>query len=101
MPTYPLAQVVATRTGLGGWARSARIFLALVVDFAGGDLAHARQGRRGGAGDYRFHADRSKFLPVRPLDIVRGYRVTFDLKPTDDSVTPVDLASIYTPMASL
>jgi glucans biosynthesis protein len=26
-----------------------------------------------------------------PLDAVRGYRAMFDLKPTDDSVTPVDL----------
>ena len=28
---------------------------------------------------------------VRRLDIVQGYRVTFDLKPTDDSGAPVNL----------
>jgi glucans biosynthesis protein len=28
---------------------------------------------------------------VRPLEAVRGYRVMFDLKPTDDGLTPVNL----------
>jgi glucans biosynthesis protein len=28
---------------------------------------------------------------VRPLEAVRGYRAMFDLKPTDDSVAPIDL----------
>src|SRR4030095_7591712 len=33
---------------------------------------------------------------VRPLDIVRGYRVTFDLKPTDDSLARVSITIFST-----
>jgi len=28
---------------------------------------------------------------VRPLDSIHGYRAMFDLKPNDDSPTPIDL----------
>ena len=37
------------------------------------------------------HADRSISFDARQLDRVRGYRVTFDLKPTDDRLEPIDL----------
>ena len=33
---------------------------------------------------------------VRPLDRVRGYRVTFDLKPTDDSLVRVSITIFST-----
>jgi glucans biosynthesis protein len=88
----PLAQVVATRTGLGGYVGQKRTHFSwrFVVDFAGGDLSMLSK-------DVEVEpvitASRGQIeVPsVRPLDIVRGYRVTFDLKPTDDSVAPVDL----------
>jgi periplasmic glucans biosynthesis protein len=60
------------------------------VDFAGGDLSRLDK-------DVKVEpvvtASRGQieFPSVRPLDTVQGYRVTFDLKPTDDSVAPVDL----------
>jgi glucans biosynthesis protein len=88
----PLAQVVATRTGLGGYVGRKRTYFSwrFVVDFAGGDLSRLDK-------DVEVEpvitASRGQieFPSVRPLDTVQGYRVTFDLKPTDDSVAPVDL----------
>jgi glucans biosynthesis protein len=88
----PLAQVVATRTGLGGYVGQKRMHFSwrFVVDFAGGDLSMLGK-------DVEVEpvitASRGEIeVPsVRPLDLVRGYRVTFDLKPTDASVAPVNL----------
>jgi periplasmic glucans biosynthesis protein len=88
----PLAQVVATRTGLGGYVGQKRKYFSwrFVVDFAGGDLSMIGK-------DIEVEpvitAPRGQieFPSTRPLDRVRGYRVTFDLKPTDDSLEPIDL----------
>jgi periplasmic glucans biosynthesis protein len=88
----PLAQVVATRTGLGGVVGQKREYFSwrFVVDFAGGDLFTL--GR-----DVRVEpvitASRGQIqIPsARPLQAVRGYRAMFDLKPIDDSDAPVDL----------
>jgi glucans biosynthesis protein len=88
----PLAQVVATRMGLGGVVGQKRKYFSwrFVVDFAGGDLSMIGK-------DIEVEpvitASRGQIeIPsARPLNSVRGYRAMFDLKPTDDSVTPVDL----------
>src|SRR5262245_2017285 len=88
----PLAEVVATRTGLGGYVGQKRTHFSwrFVVDFVGGDLSMLGK-------DVEVEpvitASRGQIeVPsVRRLDIVQGYRVTFDLKPTDDSVAPVNL----------
>jgi len=88
----PLATVMATRTGLGGVVGQKRSYFSwrFVVDFAGGDL--------------KLLGKDAKLMPVistsrgkveltsaRPLDDIQGYRVMFDVRPTDDSVAPVDL----------
>jgi glucans biosynthesis protein len=88
----PLAQVVATRTGLGGVVGRKRTHFSwrFVVDFAGGALSmlgkHVKL-------EPVITASRGQIeIPsVRPLEAVQGYRVMFDLKPTDTSVTPVNL----------
>ena len=88
----PLAQVVATRTGLGGVVGQKRTYFSwrFVVDFAGGDLAMLGK-------DVKVEpvitASRGQIeiTSARPLDAVQGYRAMFDLKPTDDSVAPIDL----------
>jgi glucans biosynthesis protein len=88
----PLAQVVATRTGLGGVVGRKRPYFSwrFVVDFAGGALAmlgkHVKL-------EPVITASRGQIeIPsVRPLEAVQGYRVMFDLKPTDSSVAPVNL----------
>ncbi|NMM28251.1 MAG: glucan biosynthesis protein D [Glaciimonas sp.] len=93
MPVVPpLATVAATRTGMGGVVGQKRTYYSwrFVVDFAGGDL--------------KLLGKDAKVMPVisasrgtvevssaRPLDDIQGYRVMFDLKPTDASVAPIDL----------
>jgi periplasmic glucans biosynthesis protein len=93
MPVRPaLAQVVATRTGLGGVKGEKRTYFAwrFAVDFAGGDLSMLGKNVEV---EPVITASRGQIeVPsVHRLDIVQVYRVTFDLKPTDDSVTPVNL----------
>lgn len=88
----PLAQVVATRTGLGGVVGRKRAYFSwrFVVDFAGNNLSMIGK-------DIQVEpvitASRGEIeiTSVRPLEAVRGYRAMFDLKPTDDSVAPIDL----------
>jgi glucans biosynthesis protein len=92
MPMQPsLAQVVATRTGVGGVIGQKRKYYSrrFVVDFAGGDLP--------------LLGPKAKVEPViwasrgtveitsaRPLQEIDGYRAMFDLRPTDDSTEPID-----------
>jgi periplasmic glucans biosynthesis protein len=88
----PLAQVVATRTGLGGIVGQKRMYFSwrFVVDFAGNNLTMIGK-------DVKLEpvitASRGQIeiTSVRPLEAVRGYRVMFDLKPTDDSAAPINL----------
>jgi len=95
--TPPLAQVVATRTGLGSWvAQKHRDFAwRFVVDFAGGDLSMLGKDVKlepvitASRGQIEIPAN--LIPPVQPLEAVRGYRAMFELKPTDDSVEPIDL----------
>ena len=87
-----LAHVVATHTGAGGVIGRPRKYYSrrFVIDFAGGALSKL--------------AAKSNVEPVitasrgeveiasaRPLAAVSGYRVMFDLKPTDDRAEPVTL----------
>jgi len=93
MPVSPtLAQVVATRTGVGGIVGQKRKYFSwrFVVDFAGGDL-----GMLGAQVKVEPVISTSRgeieLTSVRPLDSIHGYRAMFDLKPNDDSPTPIDL----------
>jgi glucans biosynthesis protein len=93
LPTKPeLAQVVATRTGLGGVVGQKRTYFSwrFVVDFAPVDLAKLGK-------DVRVEPvitvsrGQIEIPSARPLPAVQGYRAIFDLKPLDDSVVPIDL----------
>ena len=93
MPINPsLAQVVATRTGLGGVVGRKRKYFSwrFVIDFAGANLSSLGK-------DVEVEpvitASRGQIeIPsARPLKAVRGYRAMFDLKPTDDSTVPINL----------
>jgi periplasmic glucans biosynthesis protein len=93
IPVNPtLAQVVATRTGLGGIVGQRRRYFSwrFVVDFAGTNLSMI--GKHINL-EPVISASRGQIeiTSVRPLEAVRGYRAMFDLKPTDDSVAPIDL----------
>ena len=88
----PLAQVVATRTGLGGVVGRKRAHFSwrFVVDFAGEVLSMLGKHVKLEPVITASHGQ-IEIPSVRPLEAVQGYRVIFDLKPTDNSVTPVNL----------
>lgn len=92
-PVEPrLAQVVATRTGIGGVIGRKRDYWSqrFAVDFAGGDLGLIARDTRVEA---VIEASRGKveITSCRPLDSVRGYRAMFDWVPPDDAEEPVNL----------
>jgi glucan biosynthesis protein len=93
----PLARVLATRTGMGGfpegWApgehypdKWARRF---AIDFVGGDLkAAAPRGIEPVITLSSGEAKQIEILYVEPFD---GYRIQFDWYPTSDSTDPVEM----------
>jgi glucans biosynthesis protein len=87
-----LAQVAATRTGIGGIVGQKKKYFSwrFVVDFAGGDL-----GMLGGDAKVEPVISTSRgqieLVSARPLESIHGYRAMFDLKPDDESLAPVDL----------
>lgn len=87
-----LAQVVATRTGIGGIVGQPRKYFSwrFVVDFAGGGLQLL--GNKAKV-EPIITASRGKveITSARPQPQIAGYRAMFDLKPIDDSTEPIDL----------
>ncbi|HEX7229004.1 MAG TPA: glucan biosynthesis protein D [Candidatus Binatia bacterium] len=93
MPLVPaLAQVVATRTGIGGVVGQKRKYFAwrFVVDFAGGELEAVPVKAKV---EPMITASRGEveIASARPQKEIKGYRAMFDLKPTDSSIEPIDL----------
>jgi glucans biosynthesis protein len=88
----PLAHVVATRTGIGGVIGQKRNYFSwrFAVDFAGGKLANL--GKKAKV-EPVISTSRGEIqvTSARPQHEIKGYRAMFDLKPTDDSVEPIDL----------
>lgn len=88
----PQAWVAATRTGIGGVVGRPRTYFCwrFVVDFQGGELATLSETSHV---EPVISASRGQVETVsaRPLLPIRGWRAVFDLKPTDDSVEPIDL----------
>jgi glucans biosynthesis protein len=87
-----LAQVVATRTGVGGIVGQKRKYFSrrFVADFAGANLGMISKDI---TVEPVISASRGEIeiTSARPLHSVRGYRAMFDLKPPDDSVEPINL----------
>ncbi len=88
----PLAQVVATRTGVGGIVGQKRKYFSwrFVVDFVGGNLSMLGKDV---TVEPVITASRGQIelSSARILDSIQGYRAMFDLKPGDESAAPVDL----------
>jgi glucans biosynthesis protein len=88
----PRAQVVATRNGVGGTVGQKRKYFSwrFTIDFVGGQLATLGKGAKVEA---VVTASRGAIeLPLaQPQAEIQGYRAVFDLRPTDDSVEPIDL----------
>lgn len=93
MPFAPrLAQVVATRNGIGGVVGQKRAHFSwrFVVDFVGGELATLG---KDAAVEPVITASRGRIeiTSARPQFATKGYRAMFDLVPTDESAEPIDL----------
>jgi periplasmic glucans biosynthesis protein len=88
----PLATVDATRTGAGGVIGKSRTYYSwrFAVDFTGGELASLNSDAQVEA---VISASRGEIelTSARPLSAIHGWRAMFDIKPTDDSVEPIDL----------
>jgi glucans biosynthesis protein len=88
----PLAQVYATRDGIGGVVGQKRAYFSwrFVVDFVGGDLPLLGDGAHV---EPVISATRGQIeiTSARPLHEIKGWRAIFDLKPTDDSTEPINL----------
>jgi glucans biosynthesis protein len=86
------AQVVATRTGLGGVVGQKRSYYSVrfAVDFAGGDFNLLGNNAQV---EPVIWASRGKveITSARPLASIRGWRAMFDLRPTDELLDPVEL----------
>jgi len=88
----PLAQTIATRTGIGGIVGVKRLYYSwhFAVDFAGGELGAL-------AKDAPVEAvvttsrGTTEHVTAHYVAELGGYRALFDLKPTDDLVQPIDL----------
>jgi glucans biosynthesis protein len=88
----PLAQTLATRTGIGGTVGVKRTYYSwhFAVDFAGGELGAL-------AKDAPVEAvitasrGQTEHVTAHFVEEFNGYRALFDVKPTDESVEPVDL----------
>lgn len=88
----PLAQCIATRTGIGGTVGTKRQYYSFhfAVDFSGGELgALARDAQV----DAVITASRGEMEHVTAHYVheISGYRALFDIKPTDDTTQPIDL----------
>jgi glucans biosynthesis protein len=93
IPVYtPLAQAVATRTGLGGVIGQRRRYFAwrFAIDFAGGQLA-ALPERAEVEPVIVVSRGTVEITSARPLKPINGYRAMFDLKLPDDSMDPVNI----------
>jgi periplasmic glucans biosynthesis protein len=88
----PLAQALATRTGIGGTVGVKRTYYSwhFAVDFAGGELGAL-------AKDAPVEAvitasrGQTEHVTAHFVEQFNGYRALFDVRPTDDSVEPIDL----------
>jgi glucans biosynthesis protein len=90
--TPPLAQAVATRTGLGGVIGQKRRYFSwrFAVDFVGGELA-ALPERLELEPVISVSRGTAEITSARPLKALGGYRAMFDLKLPDDSIEPVNI----------
>ncbi len=88
----PLAQVCATRDGIGGVIGQKRSYFSwrFVVDFAGGDFPLLGEDAPVEA---IVSASRGQIeiISARPLRPIQGWRAMFDLRPVDDSIEPINL----------
>jgi len=89
----PLAQTLATRTGIGGTVGQKRQYYSwhFAVDFSGGELGALPRDANVEAVIITSHGSTTEHLTAHYVEEIKGYRVLFDLRPADDSNDAIDL----------
>jgi glucans biosynthesis protein len=88
----PLAQTIATRTGIGGTVGQKRQYYSwhFAVDFSGGELGAL-------AKDAPVEAvittsrGQAEHVTAHYVEEFHGYRALFDVRPTDEGIEPIDM----------
>ena len=89
----PLAQTLATRTGIGGTVGQRRQYYSwhFAVDFSGGELGALPKDANVEAVLTASRGSTTEHLTAHYVEEFKGYRVLFDVRPPDDSNDAVDL----------
>jgi glucans biosynthesis protein len=87
-----LAQVIATRTGIGGTVGQKRQYYSwhFAVDFAGGELGALSKDANVEAVISTSHGT-TEHVTAHYVAEFKGYRALFDVRPADDNLGPIDL----------
>src|ERR1700731_4475172 len=88
----PLAQTLATRTGIGGTVGQKRQYYSghFAVDFAGGELGALPKDAPVEAVITVSHGQ-TEHVTAHYVEEIHGYRALFDVKPPDDTIDPIDM----------
>jgi periplasmic glucans biosynthesis protein len=88
----PLAQTIATRTGIGGTVGLKRQYYSwhFAVDFAGGELGALPRDTPVEA-VITTSRGQVEHVTAHYVEEFHGYRALFDVKPPDDGVEPIDM----------
>ena len=88
----PLAQTLATRTGIGGTVGQKRQYYSwhFAVDFAGGELGALPKDAAVEAVITVSHGQ-TEHVTAHYVAEIHGYRALFDVRPPEDSVEPIDM----------
>ncbi|HEY5265105.1 MAG TPA: glucan biosynthesis protein D [Steroidobacteraceae bacterium] len=88
----PLAQTIATRTGIGGTVGQKRQYYSwhFAVDFAGSELGALA---KDAAVEAVITTSRgtTEHVTAHHVEEFNGYRALFDVRPPEDSIEPIDL----------
>jgi len=89
----PLAQTLATRTGIGGTVGQRRQYYSwhFAVDFSGGELGALPKDANVEAVLTASRGSTTEHLTAHYVEEFKGYRVLFDVRPPDESNDAVDL----------
>jgi periplasmic glucans biosynthesis protein len=88
----PLAQTIATRTGIGGTVGLKRLYYSwhFAVDFAGGELGALPRDTPVEA-VITTSRGQVEHVTAHFVEEFHGYRALFDVRPPDDGVEPIDM----------
>ena len=89
----PLAQTLATRTGIGGTVGQKRQYYSwhFAVDFSGGELGALPKDANVEAVLTTSRGSTTEHVTSHYVEEFKGYRVLFDVRPPDDSNDAIDL----------